>query len=134
MKKVLTIFSFAFVLNFLWENLHSYLYTSYKGGEITQFILARASLFDALLITLIVLPFFYVSFLKRRLWFIVIVGVIVAIFNEWYGLGTGRWVYNSLMPIVPIINIGLTPMLQLGLLGYLSFKLEEWFVSRYANP
>lgn len=127
MKKIAAIFLFAFVSNVLWENLHSFLYESYKGGEITQFILVRASLFDALLITLIVLPFLYSSFLKRRAWLIFVVGGAVAIVNEWYGLGTGRWVYNSLMPMVPLLNVGLTPALELGILGYLSFKLGEVF-------
>ena len=128
MKKIATIFLCAFLSNLLWENLHSFLYESYKGGEITQFILVKASLFDALLITCIVLPFFYVSFLRKRPWVIVIVGVMVAILNEWYGLGTGRWVYNSLMPIVPLINVGLTPVLQLGVLGFLSYKFQEYLI------
>lgn len=93
------------------------------GGEITEFILIRASLFDALLITIILLPFIFFDKLKNKSWLIIIIGVIIAILNEWYGLGTGRWMYNSFMPILPIINVGLTPVLQLGILGYVSFRL-----------
>ena len=125
MKKIGNIFLLAFILNVLWENLHSFLYSNYMGGEITEFILIRASLFDALLIAIISLPFIFFDKLKNKSWLIIIIGLIIAILNEWYGLGTGRWMYNSFMPILPIINVGLTPALQLGILGYVSFRLVE---------
>jgi hypothetical protein len=125
MKRISIIFLLAFILNIFWENIHSFLYISYKGGQITQFILIRASLFDAVLITLILIPFLYLSKLKGRMWLIFIIGTIIAIFNEWYGLSTNRWLYNSYMPIVPIIKVGLTPTLQLGILGYISYIILD---------
>lgn len=125
MKKIGSIFILAFILNVLWENLHSFLYSNYMGGEITEFILIRASLFDALLIAIISLPFIFFDKLKNKSWLIIIIGVIIAILNEWYGLGTARWMYNSFMPILPIINVGLTPAIQLGILGYVSFRFAE---------
>lgn len=127
MKKIIFIFSTAFVLNAIWENLHSYLYDNYMGGKITEFILLRASLFDALLITLISLPFLYLYFLKDKSWLILVLGTIIAILNEWYGLNTSRWAYNALMPIIPILETGITPTIQLGLLGYITFKISEKF-------
>ncbi len=120
-KRLALLFLIAFALNAIWENLHAYLYTAYKGAAITEFVLLRASLFDAFLITLIALPFFYFSYLRRHTWLIFVVGTVVAIGNEWYGLSTGRWEYNEFMPIVPLLNVGLTPMLQLGILGYAAF-------------
>lgn len=125
MKRIALIFTAAFILNLIWENLHSYLYESYMSGKITEFILARASLFDAILITIILLPFLYSPFFKKRIWLIILFGIMIAIINEWYGLGTGRWIYNSSMPILPIIKTGLTPTIQLGLLGYFLFKIQE---------
>ena len=126
MKKLIIIFFSAFVLNLLWENLHSFLYLNYKGGQITEFILVRASLFDAVLITLILLPFIYLSVLKNKNWLIIVIGTIIAILNEWYGLSTGRWVYSSIMPIIPIVNVGLSPILQLGVLSYVSYKIQDY--------
>lgn len=126
MKKLSFIFLVAFVLNLIWENVHSFLYSNYMGGQITEFILIRASLFDALVVITILVPFIYLNKLKNKTWLIVIIGVIVAVFNEWYGLNTGRWEYNSLMPILPIIKVGITPTIQLGLLGYFSYKIEEY--------
>ena len=130
MKKLAAIFLLAFALNILWENLHALLYSNYMGGAITEFILVRASLFDAVLITLIVLPFLYVRALQDKSWLIIVLGILIAILNEWYGLGTGRWAYNALMPIMPLIKVGLTPVLQLGVLGYVSYKLQA-YISTY---
>jgi hypothetical protein len=132
MKKLLIIFVVALVLNIIWENAHSLLYSNYMDGQITEFILIRASLFDALVITIILLPFIYLNKLKNKTWLIIIIGVIVAVFNEWYGLNTGRWEYNSLMPILPIIKVGLTPTIQLAVLGYLLLKIEEYVSNKFS--
>jgi hypothetical protein len=126
MKRILIIFLFAFVSNLIWENLHSHLYVEYQGMEITQFILMRASFWDAVIITVVLLPFLYINFLKLRSWLIVIVGVVVAVFIELYALETNRWAYNSLMPIIPILQIGLTPTIQLGISGYLTYKFQNY--------
>lgn len=130
MKKLTIIFLLAFLFNVIWENLHSVLYSNYMGGKITEFILIRASLFDALVITIILLPFLYFKILKNKSWLIIVVGVIVAALNEYYGLTTNRWAYNSLMPILPIIKMGLTPIIQLGILGYFSYKVEKYISKR----
>ena len=133
MKKYLIIFLSAFATNVVWENAHSFLYSNYKGGLITEFILVRAALFDAILITLILIPFVYVGALKNKSWLILIIGIMIAIFNEWYGLSTERWMYNAFMPIVPIIQVGLTPTFQLGVLAYLSFKIQDYFCGRTSS-
>lgn len=128
MKRIFLIFVISFVLNAIWENLHSVFYAGYMGGNITEFILMRAALADAIIITIITLPFvFFLSF-KKRSWIIIFLGFIVSILIEYYALGTSRWAYNSLMPMIPLLGIGLTPTVQLGLLGYISFKLEEYIV------
>ncbi len=91
--------------------------------KITELVLARASLVDSIIITLVCLPFFYLSFLEKKSWLIVVIGVIIAIGIELYALHTGRWSYNQYMPIIPFLSVGLTPTIQLGLLGYLSYRL-----------
>lgn len=123
MKKIFLIFVLSFILNFIWENLHSYLYVGYMGGEITEFILLRASVVDATIITLISLPFIFIPRLKRKSWLIILIGILVAIFIELHALETGRWAYNVYMPIIPILSVGLTPTIQLGILGYLSYRI-----------
>ena len=123
MKKLLLIFLCAFALNWIWENLHSRLYYLPSGEPITQYILLRATFFDAIFITLLGALFLKVPFLKERKWYSLIFGFIAAFIIEKYALQTGRWAYNSLMPIIPLLNTGLTPTIQLGLLSYIVIKI-----------
>ena len=123
----------ALALNIVWENLHSVLYANYKGGAITEFILVRAALFDALIITVLLLPFLFYTPLKSKMWLFFLLCIAIAIANEWYGLGTQRWAYNALMPVVPILLVGLTPMLQLGTLGVVAYKIQDYFVARFSK-
>ena len=55
----------------------------------------------------------------------ILVLVAVSVGIELYALETARWTYNSFMPIIPVVGVGLTPAVQLGLLGYASFKTAE---------
>ncbi len=45
-----------------------------------------------------------------------LLGGACAVAYEWYSLATGRWSYNDRMPIVPVLAVGLWPVLQLMLL------------------
>lgn len=121
-RKVLLIFILSFFLNFIWENAHSYLYTDYKDGRITETILLRASVVDAIIIIFMTLPFVFIERLRNESWIIVPIGVLIAIIIELYAVRTGRWAYNEYMPLIPILSVGFTPLIQLGLLGYLSYR------------
>lgn len=125
MLSIITIFLVALALNFLWENIHSQLYDNYKGGRITQFILFRASLFDAFLISIVAAPFIFLESAIQYSWVIIVIGFVVAVFNEWYGLNTKRWEYKTSMPIIPALNVGITPAVQLATLGYASFLIYK---------
>jgi hypothetical protein len=123
MKKWSLVFICAFALNFVWENLHSALYANYQNGSITEFILARATLVDAILVTLLMWCATKISSRETVRTFIIIIGgVTIATFIEKWALATGRWHYNALMPVIPLFGTGLTPTIQLGLTGYLIYK------------
>jgi len=126
MKKITSIFLLSFILNLVWENLHSFLFAGYMGRKITELILLRAAIVDALIITLLSLPFLLIWNLKKKSWLIIPFGILISILIEMYALRSGRWMYNSLMPIIPILGVGLTPTIQIGLLGYFSY----WFITR----
>ncbi|MBI2053790.1 MAG: hypothetical protein HYT36_00425 [Candidatus Staskawiczbacteria bacterium] len=125
LASVAKVFIAAFVLNFVWEYSHSFLYDNYKGGEITGFILFRAAIFDAVFITVLYLLFLRMPFIKKRLWVIFMIGFLSAIAIEIYALKTSRWAYGDMMPLVPILNIGLTPVAQLPVLYYLAIKFSN---------
>lgn len=124
-KRIIYIFIIAFILNFIWEHFHSLLYIHYKGGPITEFILLRASFFDAVVITILSYPFSALKRLKDKLWLMVLVALVFAAGLEIWALQTGRWEYRDVMPIIPIIKTGLTPTIQLGLLGYISVMISK---------
>ncbi|OHA92431.1 MAG: hypothetical protein A2665_00335 [Candidatus Zambryskibacteria bacterium RIFCSPHIGHO2_01_FULL_46_30] len=126
MKKILLIFATAFILNAVWENLHAFLYDNYMGDKITELVLLRATLADAVMITVITLPFVLFPSWRRQNWIIIFVGLVLAIGIERYALLTDKWAYNVYMPIVPFLSVGLTPTIQLGLLGFLSFRIQEY--------
>ena len=123
MRKWVFVFLLGFVFNLIWENLHSALYLHYQGGIITEFILVRAALWDALIILILILLFRTFKKFARYSFLIIIAGIIISIAIEWFALYTDRWAYAEIMPIIPIIKTGLTPTIQLGLLGYIVYKL-----------
>lgn len=116
MKNLLLVFALALALNFIWEYFHSKLYVAYKGVPITMPILLRAALFDATFITLI-----YV--LISNIWLAVFVAAPFAIVLELFALKTSRWEYKNSMPIIPWLQVGLTPAIQLPLITYVIFKI-----------
>lgn len=119
-KKMTLVFILAFVLNWIWEIAHSALYLNYQGGLITSFILFRAALADAVIISVL---FFIAGKLKsHRFLFIAAGGLTTAVIIELWALQIGRWEYDSLMPIIPIIKIGLTPAIQLAITGFVVGK------------
>lgn len=123
MKKLTISFLIAFALNVVWENLHSVLYVHYKGGVITEFMLLRAAFFDAVFIILLILPFFLISKLSKYSWVIIPLGITLSVLIEYWALEMSRWAYTQAMPIIPILKTGLTPTIQLGLLGYITYLL-----------
>ena len=138
--KLSQVFLVAWLLNLLWENVHVLLYEQHLGIFFAQMdplekfvVLFRASIFDATFITAAVLVgLLFASLFKKKnrekftTWFVVSVGVIFAVWLEIHALNTGRWMYNELMPIIPILNVGLSPTVQLGLTGYLAYKATWW--------
>ncbi|MDP3729769.1 MAG: hypothetical protein Q8R26_03435 [bacterium] len=121
-KKLVLIFILAFVANSVWEYLHAPLYIHYRGDAITSLILFRAALFDAVFTTLLGAFFLTVPYFRQRLWLSIVIGIIFAVCLEIFALNTGRWAYTDYMPIIPLLDIGITPTAQLGIISYIIFK------------
>lgn len=124
-KKLLLVFIYAFVLNWIWENLHAYLYFLPSGEPITQYLLLRSTFIDAVIIMILGLLFLNIPYFKNKKWYALIFGLVVAIFIEKNALEAGRWAYNSLMPIVPFFHTGLTPTIQLGISSFIVLKIVD---------
>ncbi|MEK7093934.1 MAG: hypothetical protein AAB903_01165 [Patescibacteria group bacterium] len=123
-KRYSFIFGIAFFLNLMWENVHAFLYLHYQGGPITEQILLRATLFDAVFIILLLILIDRMK-VERSTGVYIQIGVsfLVAVLIEVFALGASRWAYGPWMPIIPILEVGLSPIIQLPLLGYLSGRI-----------
>lgn len=123
---------FAYLLNFSWEFLQAPLFQGMADAPHWEAVkmCTRATLGDA---AITVVAFWAVAAVVRsRSWILnptrwsllgfIAVGVAITAVLE----RLDRWVYADIMPIVPMLGIGLAPFLQWVLLP----PLVVWFVRR----
>lgn len=128
---VLNIALTALVLNIAWELLHGPLYEEYQytWDHISMCLIAA---FTDMLTTLIML-FGFGLFYKNIFWIlklnlsktllIIVTGGTGTILLERWHIATGHWEYAEKMPIVPWVEIGLTPLLQFTALPIFIFVI-----------
>ena len=132
---------FAFLLNYPWEFLQAPLFRGMPTAlhwEATL-LCTGAALGDALLA---VVAFWAVAGIaKRRTWILrpsirqlvsfTGIGLAVTIVVERLATSVlGQWAYSDAMPVVPLLGVGLAPLLQWALLP----PLVAWFVRRQLSP
>ena len=133
MKKLLSIFAVAFLLNLIWENAQAPLYQGYVSFWQHFWICLPASLWDAGYITLV---YAAIALLKKDWnWFskdrrfnvplVAALGLLTASVVELDALLKNKWAYSAAMPLVPIIHVGLTPFLQLAITSLLAYTIVE---------
>jgi hypothetical protein len=125
MKIVLVTLAVSFVLNFLWENLHARFYTQHLGRRINQKILFIASLGDVIILSFFALLWNFIPLFQINSWLVIPLGLIIAAAIEKYALARNRWSYHETMPIVPYLNIGWTPFIQLACTGFILLIILE---------
>ena len=127
----------AFVLNFVWELAQMPLYKNAPYDLAHIAFCALASVADVIMVLLIY--FCFALIYKNPLWvktltvssifLLILVGGLGAIVAEMRHLSAGNWAYDDDMPIIPIGNVGLSPLLQFMLLPtliyYLSYKKKR---------
>ncbi len=122
---LLRLFTLSVLINYVWEMLQMLFYQNMPFNELKSWLLCfRASLGDGIIILFI----WFIGYIvyRRTGWFdlksasslaiILLSGALVAIGIEIHALSTGRWAYSNLMPVIPVIGVGLSPLLQLLLL------------------
>ena len=135
----------AFGLNFPWEMLQMPAYAEMAGRPWpeTAFICLAASLGDAA-ITLGIYGLVALFSLRQEVkvkrhhhyYYALasLLGAVSAVAIERVALSLGRWSYMGLMPVVPVLGVGLWPLLQLTLLvpaalGITFFTGKKWGLS-----
>lgn len=130
------LFAVAVGVNYVWEMVQMPLYQDMSFDSLRSWVLCfRASLGDGVIV-LAIWTIGYAVF-RERYWFargpeisngvrgarlavLLLSGAVIAVAIELHALGTDRWAYSSLMPLIPYAEVGASPFLQLLLLPYFS--------------
>lgn len=128
------VYAIAFAVNFVWEMLQMPLYEGVRFNDLrSYFVCLRAAFGDAnISLAIFVLGRFLfgnwdwslkLTFVKAC--FAGLLGAGVAIGIERYALVHDRWAYSTLMPVIPRIDVGVVPVLQLMILPYLAYVISH---------
>jgi hypothetical protein len=131
LRTIATIFVLAVIINYPWELAHSPLYEGMSDFSLARWHCFVASLGDGLL-DLLVFGAGWAA-LRRSDWFVnpgrrgymvtLAVGLAPGVVVEWAAVhALGRWAYAPRMPMIPILNVGLTPVAQMLALPPLIFR------------
>lgn len=131
-KQGLVIFFLAVVLNYIWEVAQAPLYVGLQDWSAVWWHCFVAALGDGILIWIILVVGW--AIFKRFDWYVfptsrmrvvlAVTGLCIGIGIEWVAVNIlGRWAYAPSMPILPILDIGLIPVLQMLVLPPLIFHI-----------
>lgn len=127
LTNLINIFTLSFLINLLWEVLHSQLYTTCLNAKLKKYIplIVGASLKDGFWITF----FYLISFMifksenilnnPSQLMFFSILSLTFSFIDEKISLKMNRWEYDKTMPT--IFGVGITPLLEIMVTGILTF-------------
>ena len=138
---LVVVFLIAVAVNFAWEMAQSVLYAGMGGWLIATWRCFVASLGDGVIVLGIAATGCVVFgcqgwFVRPRLAtyiYLVTAGIAVAAFVERRALAAGRWAYTNRMPIVPILDVGFVPVLQMVVLPPIVFSLAASWLNKREN-
>ena len=135
-RRLTVLFGLAVVVNYPWERAQSRLYVMPDGVEVEWWMCATAIVADGLMVLLI----FWIGklLIGHRDWYLrpgargyavlLLSGAIIIMVVEWSTIYAAHWWdYSPQMPLVPLLNIGLTPLAQMLALPPLIFMLLAWW-------
>lgn len=139
--QILILILLSFDLHLVWESNHIVLYTGYEDIETRLPIPIWATIGDvlytlfALLIILFIKKTRDITRLDKKDYiFLTILGFAIALFVEYKAMILKKWSYADLMPIIPILKVGLSPIIQMALILPLSFwitaKISRFFFAK----
>ncbi len=133
----------GFILHLLWENLQAPLYASFTSLRDHFWICFKAAWGDLLFMIAIYAALaivhrdpFWVSdratYAHPATWAItLLIGVLLAVsFELWAVYVDQRWQYTQSMPLIPVLQVGLTPVLQMLIIPLVTLLLT----SRFSRP
>lgn len=126
------IYGMAVLFNYLWELAQARLYVGTDGAQIASWLCFLASVADGLLV-LLIFALGWITF-GRWDWFkkpgvrgyllTLATGLAISVGSEWVTVyGLRWWSYSPLMPLLPGLRVGLTPVAQMMVLPPLVFRV-----------
>lgn len=131
-KFIFTMVIFALLLNFAWELIQIPLYKNPAYDIKHIAFCALASLADVLMVLLLYFglafifkdPFWIQDLKPKRVLLLVLIGGVGAVLSEMRHLSLGSWGYDDSMPVIPVVNAGISPVLQ-----FMTLPLVIYFLS-----
>ena len=131
----------SFILNEVWELLQMPLYSSayYNLGHVVFCTLGALADMIMVLLLYVCFGFIYKNpfWIWQSNWFkiciVMLTGAAGAVLSEKRHLIIGSWAYDQSMPIVPFVNVGLSPVLQFFLLPVSIYFLSFYIISKVFN-
>jgi len=132
LKRLLWIAVIGVGTNYLWEMLQMPFFQMDGWGSLDSWILCfEATLGDTFLILVIygigVLIFRDGEWLLKmnvaKVFYLLIIGSLIAVYFEVTALLSSRWQYSELMPVMPILGVGVIPYIQMLILPYISIRV-----------
>lgn len=126
-------FAVIALLNLVWEFAHMPLYTLWTTGTPGEIVFAALHCTggdiliagSALILSLLIFGVGWplkLTAVKYVVGFTMVVGIGYTVFSEWLNIVVREaWAYSELMPIVPVIDAGLSPLLQWIVIPGLAF-------------
>jgi cation transport ATPase len=131
---ILLISGVAFFLNLIWELAQGFLYVSFKLDLKHISFCALASITD-MLTTLILLFGFALIYKNNVFWIqrmsalkvmlLMVLGGSSTILIEMWHIEGGDWVYAEKMAMLPLLDVGVSPVLQFMLLPWITFLIGK---------
>lgn len=129
----------SFVFNWIWEVVHGPLYQDFEYDLVHIGICGLASVADMLMVYLLLFGFgliyrnvYWIRKLSAsHIFWLIVAGFLGANLSEWRHIWTGSWAYTDAMPLVPVINTGLSPVMQFTFLPLFIFWLVTIYMSGY---
>ena len=131
----------SFIFNEVWELVQMPLYYSafYNLGHIIFCTLG--ALADTIMVLLLYFSFAFIYknifWIWQTNWFkifvVMLTGAVGAVLSEKRHLLLGSWAYDQSMPIVPFVNVGLSPFLQFFLLPVIIYFLSYRIFLKFYN-
>lgn len=136
-------FGVSFTLHLLWENLQAPLYAGFVSFPQHFWICLKAAVGDMLFMLVIYATLAVVhrnplwmndqdAYTHPATWILTpFVGILLAVsFELWAVHIDQRFAYAEAMPLIPVLRIGLTPVLQMMLISFISLLLTF----RFSHP